>query len=135
MLSGVGGYLFTFGAHNDPVTSRQAALLLAPLLLNVAFFSRWRGGDAEASAALATIERSFPPESTVFVYWGFEPIAMWQHALWSRTWDWDGVPGDAKFKWIAIDAGAIRHAGWRPEQHADSLRRDLDAAFARAIAS
>ena len=31
---------------------------------------------------------------------------MWQYALWSRTWDWDGTPGDAKFKWIAIDAGA-----------------------------
>ena len=220
MLSGIGGYLLTFGAHNDPVTSRQAALplalsvalqlaifvacvvalwprrgearlrtiavvflgtlgagqamnlysqphdpqmqinvmpwltvawalllaamaerrravfavlavlSLAPLLLNVAFFSRWRGGDAEAVAALATIERRFPPESTVFVYWGFEPITMWQYALWSRTWDWDGAPGDAKFKWIAIDAGAIRHAGWTPAQHAESIRRDLDVAFA-----
>jgi hypothetical protein len=221
MLSGVGGYLLTFGAHNDPATARQAAvplalsaalqfaifvacvvalwprrgearlraiavvflgtlgagqvmnlysqphdpqmqinvmpwltvawalllaamaerrrtvfgvlavLSLAPLLLNVAFFSRWRGGDAEAVAALATIEQRFPPDSTVFVYWGFEPITMWQYALWSRTWDWDGAPGDAKFKWIAIDAGAIRHAGWTPEQHADSIRRDLDAASAR----
>jgi hypothetical protein len=108
-----------------------AVLSLAPLLLNVAFFSRWRGGDAEATAALATIERRFPPDSTVFVYWGFEPITMWQYALWSRTWDWDGTPGDAKFKWIAIDAGAIRHAGWTPEQHAESIRRDLDAALAR----
>ncbi|WP_428663809.1 hypothetical protein [Reyranella sp.] len=221
MLSGIGGYLLTFGAHNDPVTSRQAALplalsvvlqvaifaacvvavwprrgearlraiaavflgtlgagqvmnlysqphdpqmqvnvmawltvawalllaataarrpavfgvlavlSLAPLLLNVAFFSRWRGGDAEATAALATIEQRFPPDSTVFVYWGFEPITMWQYAMWSRTWDWDGTPGEAKFKWIAVDAGAIRHAGWTPEQHAESIRRDLDAAFAR----
>ncbi len=221
MLSGIGGYLLTFGAHNDPVTSRQAALplalsvalqlaifvacvaalwprrgdarlraiavvflgtlgagqvmnlysqphdpqmqvnamawltvawalllaamaqqrrtvfhmlavlSLAPLLLNVAFFSRWRGGDAEATAALATIEQRFPPDSTVFVYWGFEPITMWQYALWSRTWDWDGTPGDAKFKWIAIDAGAIRHAAWTPEQHAEAIHHDLDAAFAR----
>lgn len=221
MLSGIGGYLLTFGAHNDPVTSQQAAvplalsvalqvaifaacvvalwprrgearlraiaavflgtlgagqvmnlysqphdpqmqvnvmawltvawalllaamaerrrgvfgvlavLSLAPLVLNVAFFSRWRDGDTAAMAALATIERRFPPESTVFVYWGFEPITMWQYALWSRTWDWDGTPGDAKFKWIAIDAGAIRHAGWTPEQHAESIRRDLDTAFAR----
>lgn len=220
MLSGVGGYLLTFGAHNDPVSARAAALPLAlsvvlqvavlvacavalwprrrdpllrslaavflgtlaagqamnlysqphdpqmqvnvmawltvawalllgamaerrravfaalavlsavPLVLNVAFFSRWRGGDAEATAALATIERRLPPERTVFVYWGFEPITMWQYALWSRTWDWDGTPGEAKFKWIAIDAGAIRHAGWTPQQHAESIRRDLDAAFA-----
>jgi len=220
MLSGIGGYLLTFGAHNDPVTSRQAALplalsvmlqlgifvacvvalwprrgearlraitvvflgtlsagqvmnlysqphdpqmqvnvmawltvawalllatmaqrrgamfgvltvlSLAPLLLNVAFFSRWRGGDAEAMAALATIERRLPPDKTVFVYWGFEPITMWQYALWSRNWDWDGTPGHAKFKWIAIDAGAIRHAGWTPEQHAESIQRDLNAAFA-----
>lgn len=221
MLSGIGGYLLTFGPHNDPVTSRQAALplavsvvlqlaifvacvvalwprrgdprvravavvflgtlgagqvmnlysqphdpqmqvnvmawltvawalllsatvqrhraafgvlavlSLAPLLLNVAFFARWRGGDAEATAALATIEQRLPPDRTVFVYWGFEPITMWQFAMWSRTWDWDGAPGDAKFKWIAIDAGAIRHAGWTPEQHAQSIRHDLDAAFAR----
>jgi hypothetical protein len=221
MLSGIGGYLLTFGAHNDPVTSRQAALplalsvvlqagifvacvvalwprrgearlraiavvflgtlgagqamnlysqphdpqmqvnvmawltvawalllaamaerqravfgalallSLAPLLLNVAFFTRWRGGDTEAVAALATIEQRLPPDQTVFVYWGFEPITMWQFAMWSRTWDWDGMPGAAKFKWIAIDAGAIRHAGWTPAQHADSIRRDIDDALAR----
>jgi hypothetical protein len=75
-----------------PVFGVLAVLSLAPLLLNVAFFSRWRGGDAEATAALATIEQRFPPDSTVFVYWGFEPITMWQYALWSRTWDWDGAP-------------------------------------------
>ena len=67
----------------------------------------------------------------MFVYWGFEPITMWQYALWSRTWDWDGTPNDARFKWIAIDAGAIRHVGWTPEQNADVLRRDLEAAFDR----
>ena len=221
MLSGIGGYLLTFGAHNDAVTSRQAALPLAfsvalqfgifvacvvtlwprreeprlraiaavfmgtlgagqvmnlysqphdpqmqinvmawltvawalllaamvqrrravfavlavlslmPLLLNVIFFSRWRGGDARALDALAVIEQRLPTDSTVFVYWGFEPITMWQHALWSRTWDWDGTPGDAKFKWIAIDAGAIRHAAWTPEQHAKSIRHDIETALAR----
>ena len=82
-------------------------------------------------AALATLERRFPPDSTVFVYWGFEDITMWQFALWSHTWDWDGTPNDAKFKWIAIDAGAIRHPRWTPEQHAEAIKRDLDAAFAR----
>jgi hypothetical protein len=51
---------------------------------------------------------------------------MWQYALWSHTWDWDGKPNDAKFKWIAIDAGAIRHVGWTPEQNADVFRRDLE---------
>ena len=80
-------------------------------------------------AALATIEQRFPPNSTVFVYWGFEPITMWHFALWSRTWDWDGTPNDAKFKWIAIDAGAIRHARWTPEQHAQSIHHDIEAAF------
>jgi hypothetical protein len=54
---------------------------------------------------------------------------MWHFALWSRTWDWDGTPNDAKFKWIAIDAGAIRHARWTPEQHAQSIRHDIEAAF------
>ena len=44
-----------------------------------------------AVAAVAALEQRFPPASTVFVYWGFEPITMWQYALWSRTWDWDGA--------------------------------------------
>jgi len=115
-----------------------AALSLAPLVFNVVALARWRGGDADATAALAAIERRFPPERTVFVYWGFEPITMWHYALWSRTWDWDGqasVPpapsAEPKFKWIAIDAGAIRHARWTPEQHASSVRHDIDLALER----
>jgi hypothetical protein len=102
---------------------------MAPLFFNTVSFARWRGGDSDATAALATIEQRFPPDSTVFVYWGFEPITVWQYALWSRTWDWDGTPKDAKFKWIAIDAGAIRHARWTAEEHAQSIHRDLEAAF------
>ena len=106
-----------------------AVLSVVPLVFNTASFARWRGGDTRAVAAIATLEKRFPPESTVFVYWGFEPITMWHFALWSRNWDWDGTPNDAKFKWIAIDAGAIRHAHWTPEQHAQSLHRDIEAAF------
>jgi hypothetical protein len=108
-----------------------AVLSAVPLVHNVATFARWRGGDAEAIAALRTIEQRLVPERTVFVYWGFEPITMWHYALWSRTWDWDGAPNDARFKWIALNAGAIRHASWTPEQNAQSIRRDLDGAFAR----
>jgi hypothetical protein len=106
-----------------------AVLSIVPLIFNTASFARWRGGDTRAVAAIAALEKRFPPDSTVFVYWGFEPITMWHFALWSRTWDWDGTPNDAKFKWIAIDAGAIRHARWTPEQHAQSIRHDIEAAF------
>jgi hypothetical protein len=102
-----------------------------PVLFNVASLARWRGGDADALSALATFEQRLPPDKTVFVYWGFEPIAVWQWAQWGRSWDWDGKPNDSKFKWIAIDAGAIRHPGWTPAENAQSLRRDLDEAFAR----
>ena len=108
-----------------------AVLSLLPLAANAVSLSRFRGGDSRALAALAAIERALPPEKTVFVYWGFEDITMWQYALWSRTRDWDGTPNDAKFKWIALDAGAIRHARWTPEQNAKSIRGDLEAAFAR----
>jgi hypothetical protein len=108
-----------------------AVLACVPLVHNVASFARWRGGDAEAIAALKAIEQRFEPERTVFVYWGFEQIAMWHYALWSRTWDWDGKPNDARFKWIAITAGAIRHAGWTPAQNAEAIRKDLDWAFAK----
>ena len=60
---------------------------------------------------------------------------MWQFSLWSRSWDWDGAPGDAKFKWIAIDAGAIRHAAWTPDQHAESIRGTSTRPWHAAIAS
>jgi hypothetical protein len=115
-----------------------ALLSLLPLLWNVAQLSRFRDGDRVALRATAALEQRFAPASTVFVYWGFEPIATWQFALWSRTWDWDNnvtiapAPSDdPKFKWIAIDAGAIRHPGWTAEQHAQSIKRDIDQALDR----
>ena len=115
-----------------------ALLSLAPLAWNVSQLARFRGGDVAAVAAVAALEQRFPPASTVFVYWGFEPIAMWQYALWSRTWDWDGAvtiapapSADPKFKWIAIDAGAIRHPDWTAEKNAEVLKRDIDQALDR----
>ena len=113
-------------------------LSFLPLVWNIVELARSRGGDAKSVAALASLERRFPPESTVYVYWGFEPIAMWHYALWSRTWDWDGAAEvepapsiNPRFKWIAIDAGAIRHPQWTAEQHAASIKRDIDLAFER----
>jgi hypothetical protein len=106
-----------------------AVLSIVPLVFNAASFARLRGGDSAEVATLATIEKRLPPESTVFVYWGFEEIATWHFALWSHTWDWDGTPTDEKFKWIAVDSGAIRHAHWTPEEHAQSIHHDLEAAF------
>jgi len=115
-----------------------AVLSLVPLAWNVGQLARFRGGDTAAVAALAALEQRFPPASTVFVYWGFEPITTWQYALWSHTWDWDGAAiigpaptADPKFKWIAVDAGAIRHPDWTAEQHAQSIKRDIDQALDR----
>ncbi|MBS0548949.1 MAG: hypothetical protein JSR24_14440 [Proteobacteria bacterium] len=110
-----------------------ALLSFVPLAWNVAALAHHRGGDRDALEALATLERALPPEQTVFVYWGFEDIAMWQYAMWGRTWDldegnWEPPP---RFKWIALDAAAIRHPGWTAEQHAQSIRRGLDLAFDR----
>ncbi|HEU5096584.1 MAG TPA: hypothetical protein VFT77_15580 [Reyranella sp.] len=113
-----------------------AVLSLVPLVWNVASLSRWRGIDAASVAALADLERTFPPDRTVFLYWGFEPIATWQYALWGHTWDWDLVappdpaPSDRpRFKWIAVDAGAIRHVQWTAEEHAAALKRQIDLAL------
>jgi hypothetical protein len=113
-----------------------AVLSLAPLVFNVASISRWRGGDAAAVAALGRIERHFPTDRTVFLYFGFEYIATWQYALWSHSWDWDFTPppGPApsdrpRFKWIAVDAGAIRHPRWTAAQHTEALQRQIDLAF------
>jgi len=115
-----------------------AALSIAPLVWNVGELARFRGGDAAALQAMTELERRFPPDSTVFVYWGFEPITMWQYALWSRTWDWDGAvsiapapSSEPKFKWIAVDAGAIRHPDWTGGRNAEVLKRDIDQAFDR----
>ncbi|MDP1748850.1 MAG: hypothetical protein Q8L22_05285, partial [Reyranella sp.] len=87
------------------------------------------------------LERRFPPDSTVFLYWGFEAVTTWQFALWSHTWDsdlWDSDRAPAlapapsahpKFKWIAVTAGGIRHPGWTAEEHAAALKRDIDRAL------
>ncbi|SJZ39255.1 hypothetical protein SAMN02745126_00839 [Enhydrobacter aerosaccus] len=113
-----------------------AVLSLVPLAWNVVSLARWRGEDAAAVAAVAEIERYFPTDRTVFLYWGFEYIATWQYALWSHTWDWDFIPppGPApsdwpRFKWIAVNAGAIRHPQWTAEQHAAALKQQIDLAF------
>ena len=125
-------------ARSRAMIAILAVLSLAPLAWNVAQLARFRGGDTAALAALAALEQRFPPTSTVFVYWGFEPITTWQYALWSHTWDWDGAvtigpapTADPKFKWIAVDAGAIRHPDWTAEQHAQSIKRDIEQAFDR----
>jgi hypothetical protein len=124
--------------RSRPTMVLFAFLSLAPLAWNVNQLARFRGGDVSAVAAVAALEQRFPPASTVFVYWGFEPIATWQYALWSRTWDWDGAvaiapapSADPKFKWIAIDAGAIRHPDWTAEKNAEVLKRDIDQALDR----
>ncbi len=116
--------------------TKMALILLscAPVVWNVGQLAGFRGGDRDMQAALRVLEKDLPPESTVFVYWGFEPIVMWQYALWSRTWDWRGTPGvDERFKWIAVTADALRHPEWTPEQHAESLRNDIDFALDRGF--
>ncbi len=110
-----------------------AVLSILPLAWNVKALADYRGGDRDALNALAAIEKTLPPEKTVFIYWGFEPITMWQYAMWSRTWDldegsWEPPP---RFKWIALDAGAIRHPQWTAEQDAQSIKRGIELALDR----
>ena len=114
---------------------------LAPLAWNLDRLVAWRGMDTAMVKSLEALERRFPPDSTVFLYWGFEPATTWQFALWSHTWDsdlWgtDRAPALAlapsahpKFKWIAVTAGGIRHPGWTAEEHAAALKRDIDHAL------
>lgn len=115
-----------------------AALSFAPFAWNVAALANWRGDDPRWLAATAALEKRFPPDSTVFLYFGYEPITTWKYALWSRTWDWDNkvaIPPapsvEPKFKWIAVNAGAIRHPGWTAAEHAAALKRDIDLALDR----
>jgi hypothetical protein len=115
-----------------------ALLSVVPLAWNVAALARYRGGDTDALKAIAAMEKELPPEKTVFVYWGFEPIAVWQYALWSHTWDlddgaaWEPSPSsNPRFKWIAIDAAAIRHPGWTAETDAQAIKRGIDLALDR----
>jgi len=114
-----------------------ALLSLAPLAWNVWWLSESRGGDRDMLAAMHKLEHSFPSDTTVFLYWGFEPMVTWQFALWSHTWDWDydpPPPGPApqvkpRFKWIAVDSGAIRHSSWTTEQHVAALKEQIELAF------
>ena len=130
--------LAAVAARSRPWAMVLCAAALLPAAWNFSQLAQYRRGDTAAVAALDALERRFPPASTVFVYWGFETIATWQFALWSRTWDWDGeanlptapVP-DPKFKWVAITAGAIRHPSWSAEQHASAIEHDINQALDR----
>lgn len=118
-------------------------LSLAPLAWNLTALRLWQGADTVMVKGVAAIEKRFPPESTVFLYFGFESVSTWQFALWSPTWDsdvWDSdkapplspaPSADPKFKWIAVTAGGIRHPAWTAEEHAAALRRDIELAFNR----
>lgn len=113
-----------------------AVLSFAPFAWNASALARWRGDDTRWLAATAALEKRFPPDSSVFLYFGYEPITTWKYALWSRTWDWDNkvaiLPApsaDPKFKWIAVNAGAIRHPGWTGPEHAGALKHDIDLAL------
>jgi hypothetical protein len=115
-----------------------AVLSFAPFAWNVSALAKWRGDDTRWLAATAALEKRFPADSSVFLYFGYEPITTWKYALWSRTWDWDNrvaIPpapsADPKFKWIAVNAGAIRHPGWTAAEHAAAIRRDIDLALDR----
>ncbi len=120
------------------IAAALAVLSFAPFAWNVAALAKWRGDDPRWIAAAAALEKRFPPESSVFLYFGYEPITTWKYALWSRTWDWDNkvaIPpapsADPKFKWIALNAGAIRHPDWTGPEHAAALKRDIDLALDR----
>ena len=115
----------------------RAAGIRAPVLLLEGFF--------EADELSLIVEHDF--WCVVHSLWQLEaiekaalskPITVWQYATWSRTWDWDGAAtiapapsAEPRFKWIAVGAGAIRHPGWTAEQHAESIRRDIDQALDR----
>jgi hypothetical protein len=116
------------------------ALVLSclPLAWNAHALSQWRGQDSANVAALDLLEREFPPDQTVYVYWGFEYLTAWHFMLWSRDPDMDGAgkldPAPAKeprFKWIAINGGAIRYPQWTPERHAQAIKHDIDLALDR----
>jgi hypothetical protein len=115
-----------------------AVLSIAPLAWNVSALAHYRGGDTASLAALDRLEQRFPPSETVFLYWGFEPILVWQFALWSHSWDMtfdQTIPQSPavspKFKWLAVSSGAVNHAKWRPAEHAARLKYDIDRVLDR----
>ncbi len=126
-------------AHPRPaVVSVLTLLSLMPLAVNAASLARWRGGDVQSIAILQELEARFPPNRTVFLYWGYEPEIVWHYALWSQNWDWDGqvdiplAPTDKpRFKWIAVNAAAVRRPSWTGAQHAETLKGDIDLALRR----
>jgi hypothetical protein len=110
-----------------------AVLSIAPLAWNVGALARYRGGDTVSLAALDRLDQHFQTDRTVFLYWGFEPILVWQFSQWSHSWDMyfdktvpEAPSANPKFKWLAITTGAVRNAKWTPQEHAAQLKRDID---------
>lgn len=114
------------------------ALSCVPFVWNVHALAQWRGKDSANVATVEALKRQFPPDTTVYVYWGFEYLTAWKFLLWARDPDMDGKgmlePAPAKepkFKWISINGGAIRYPEWTPERHAQAIKRDIDLALDR----
>ena len=115
-----------------------AVLSVAPLAWNVNALAHYRGGDTASLAAIDRLEKHFAPAETVFLYWGFEPILVWQFSQWSHSWDMffdQTIPAapsvNPKFKWLAVSTGAVRYPKWTAEQHAARLKYDIDRVLDR----
>jgi hypothetical protein len=129
-------------AHNHKGSARQlvivglAVLSLSPLVWNARQLFHWRGGDTESLDTLRAIERNLPPESWVFLYWGFDGIISWQYAMWSHTPNWSNnfdlktAPSDEpRFKWISVAFRFIDHPTWTSEQQTRALKHSIDSAL------
>jgi hypothetical protein len=110
------------------------ALSAAPLLYNASQLSKQRGGDTVAKAIVENIDDEVDLSSVVFLYWGFEPIAGWQHFFDGRR--WDGLANLAaapdsrrQFKWLTLMRSSFNHPERTGAENAAALKADIDWAL------
>jgi len=109
------------------------ALSATPLLYNSVRLSEVRGGDAAAREAVAGIDVKIDLSRTIFLYWGFEPIAGWQHYYDGQRWDGLAELGDApdspRFKWINVIRSPLVHLERTGPENAAALEKEIDWAL------
>jgi hypothetical protein len=112
------------------------AIPLAVFGYNASVLSDVRGNDGAQIALLGELEQITDPDSTVFLYHGFETTISWQNLLWA--WRWTGAcdlptapASQPKFKWIGVNHTLIQKPRLSTAEHAQQLRQEIDCALTK----
>lgn len=124
------------------LTARYGRVLLLPALMivslslahNLSVLGQSQGQDSLAVSNLDALAAISNPDSTVYVFTGFEGIVTWLFIAWDPH--WEGVcevgpspqPG-RKFKWAALFGPLVHHPNQSEAEYLADVQSEIECAF------